>query len=165
MEKSTRIRLLDAGLDLLGREGFRKWSLRAVEDEAGAPHGSVRHHFTNQQGLVRAMLKHLLATDMPRPYETVADQVRRWAGSEAGWTRARYELIVASFHDHDLAIAIISARDELIETLSSRISTPEMASITAFALDGLVLDALLRQLPADTIPTDHLIGALQDRRR
>lgn len=158
MEKSSREPMLRAGLDLLGRVGLKNWSMRAVEDEAGVPHGTARHHFSNQRGLVLAMVRHLLDVDRPSDGATVHDQVVRWVGIESGWTRARYELIVASFHDVELAAEIVRARDRLIEDLVDRGLNPTDATALAVSLDGFVLDAVLRRSPAARVDLDAILS-------
>lgn len=145
MEKSSRNDLLVAGLDLLGRVGFKDWSMRGVEDEAGVPHGTARHHFANQRGLIKAMVRHLLEADSPAEGESPLDQMARWLGEGVGWTRARYELMVASFHDDELAGELITARDQLIGILVARGIDRVTAASLGAAMDGLVLDAILRR--------------------
>lgn len=157
MEKSTREFLLDAGLKLLGRVGFRGWSMRGVEDEAGVPHGTARHHFTNQRGLVLEMVRHLLDGDLPSAGETPNQQTVRWLDTEAGRTRARYELIVASFHDEELATELVHGRDRLVAVLGERGLTKADATQLAAALDGMVLDALLRRLPPESVDPQRII--------
>ncbi|TQF67204.1 TetR/AcrR family transcriptional regulator [Rhodococcus spelaei] len=158
MEKSTREALLDAGLELLGRVGFRGWSMRGVEDEAGVPHGTARHHFANQRGLVLRMVRHLLDGDLPSPGETPHQQTARWLDVEAGRTRARYELIVASFHDDELATELVHGRDRLVAVLCERGLTKADAAQLAAALDGMVLDALLRRLPPESVDPQRIIN-------
>lgn len=156
VEKSTREALLDAGLDLLGRVGFRAWSMRGVEDEAGVPHGSARHYFANQRGLIVEVVRHLLDGDLPRPGETPKQQVARWLGPESGRTRARYELIIASFHDPDLAVELVRGRDRFVDILVERGMTSSDATELVAALDGLVLDALLRRHAPETLDPERI---------
>ncbi|GAB19229.1 putative TetR family transcriptional regulator [Gordonia effusa NBRC 100432] len=131
--------------------------MRGAEDAAGVPHGTARHHFNNQNGLVAAMVEHLLAIDTPAEGESVQQQVDRWLGTEADFTRARYELMVAAFHDSVLADKLTQSRDRLLSVLVHRGHDPSAAHHMGVALDGLVLDALLRRsLDADS-------GSLQAR--
>ncbi|WP_338887276.1 TetR/AcrR family transcriptional regulator [Rhodococcus sovatensis] len=165
MEKSTRDALLDAGLDLLGRVGFRGWSMRGVEDEAGVPHGSARHHFANQHGLVLNMVRHLLSGDRPRPGETPQDRIARWIEPELGRTRARYELIVASFHDAELAAELVRGRDQLITAVieETGIAAADAAEFAA-AMDGLLLDALLRRQGPNSIDARKIMDLFRHTR-
>ncbi|QRY63492.1 TetR family transcriptional regulator [Gordonia sp. PDNC005] len=158
MEKSTRIQMLEAGLTLLGEVGFRGWSMRRVEDTTGVPHGSARHHFSDQRGLVLAMVRHLLAVDLPRADETPTQQVSRWTGSELAYTRARYELIVAAFHDRELTDELVRGRDQLVAVLQARGMTKPDAAGLATALDGMILDAVLRRTPPDEIETQAVVN-------
>lgn len=146
--EKTRTHLLDSALRLLGQVGFRQWSMRAAEDAAGVPHGTARHHFHNQKGLVGAMVERLLAIDTPAEGESVQHQVDRWLGNDADFTRARYELMVAAFHDSTLADQLTQARDHLLSVLVDRGYDLSAAHHLGVALDGLVLDALLRRSPA-----------------
>ena len=44
-ETDRRTALLEASLRLIGRDGLRGVTHRAVEQEAGAPHGSTTYYF------------------------------------------------------------------------------------------------------------------------
>jgi len=123
--------------------------MRGVEDEAEVPHGSARHHFVNQRGLVLAMVRHLLESDLPQRDETLDEQIARWLGHELGRTRARYELMVASFHDDELAIELVRGREILIVALAEQGLTSDDAAELGTALDGFVLDNLLRRTSAE----------------
>ena len=70
------------GLDLLGRG----WVSSLVDERASktrraCPHGSARHYFANQRGLIVEVVRHLLDGDLPRPGETPKQQVARWLGA------------------------------------------------------------------------------------
>ena len=54
-DSSSRDRLLDAAIEIAGREGLRAVTYRAVAAKAGVAHGLVRHHFgTREQMLIEA---------------------------------------------------------------------------------------------------------------
>lgn len=139
-----------------GRVGFRAWSMRGVEDEAGVPHGSARHYFANQRGLIVEVVRHLLDGDLPRPGETPKQQVARWLGPESGRTRARYELIIASCHDPDLAVELVRGRDRFVDILVERGMTSSDATELVAALDGVVLDALLREQAPEGVDPERI---------
>ncbi len=157
MEKSTREVLLDAGLELLGRVGFRQWSMRGVEDWADVPHGSARHYFANQCGLVLGVVHHLLDGDLPPPGETPGQQISRWLGPESKRTQARYDLVIASFHDAELATELVRGRDRLLVVLIERGMTSLDSADLIAALDGLVLDALLRRRIPEAVNPERII--------
>ncbi|MDP0400155.1 TetR/AcrR family transcriptional regulator [Tsukamurella strandjordii] len=154
MEFETRKHLLDAGLELLARVGFREWSLRGAEDEAGVPHGTARHYFTNKQGLVVAMLRHMLDLDLPQIGESPVDQVRRLLGPNVALTRARYEFVVASFHDPALSAELVRGRERLVRMFVERGLSEEISVSLIAAVDGHILDCILRRRALDDPATD-----------
>lgn len=145
MEKSTRGRILDGALELLGTRGASAFSARAVEDVAGVPHGSVRHHFGDAAGLRRAMVDRLLELDLEdaaaRPLATIAS----WLGEHRARTAARYELMLMSLGEPPLGEALVRGRDAATATAAAAIGIPaERAAGLVAAVDGLVLDTMLR---------------------
>lgn len=144
MEKSTRARLLDAGLDLLGTAGARRCTARAAEDAAGVPHGSVRHHFRHHAGFLAALVEHLYALDSPTAGETFDDTVRRWLGSERTRTRARYELALLATHDPGFREPFVAGRERYVAGLAATGLPRDAAARAVAMIDGLVLDAMIR---------------------
>lgn len=136
--------------------------MRAVEDEAGVPHGTARHHFSNQRGLVIAMVRHLLAGDLQVGARSPQEQIDRWLGAEVGRTRARYELFVAAFHDPELAAELVAARERLCIALVDQGVLEVEAAQLAAALDGLVLDAVLRRRTGRSIDVDGVVERFRD---
>lgn len=155
MEKSSRERLVEAGLAVLGREGGTRFSARATESEAGLPHGSVRHHLGGIDGLLDAMVEHLLRAEMERAVVDPEATVRDWLGPHRDRTQARYELTTQAFRNPELRDSLVAARDRVIADVATGLGIPSSrAAVLILALDGLVLDALLRG------NTDILPGAL-----
>ncbi|MCJ0905908.1 hypothetical protein [Rhodococcus sp. ARC_M6] len=70
---------------------------------------------------------------------------------------ARYELVIASFHDAELAAELVRGRDRLIAVLCDRGLALSDATELATALDGMVLDALLRRLPTHSVDPQRVI--------
>lgn len=145
---------------MLGGGGFRTWSVRAAENEAGVPHGSARHHFTNQRGMILAMVRRLVELDGPRDGEQPGDQVRRWLSTDIARTRARYELAVASMHDDELAAELVRGRDTIVGSLVAAGMDLTDAREVVSALDGYVFDAVLRRRdPTEAAAdVDRIIG-------
>lgn len=145
MEKNSRERLLDAGLQLLGSRGARAATARAAEDAAGLPHGSMHHHFGNQTGYLRALTEYLLRLDAPRPGETPPQTVRRWLTDDQLSTRARYELTLLGVREAHIGTSIVEARDSYVHLLVESGVPRPLARMLVAALDGVVLDGLLRR--------------------
>jgi AcrR family transcriptional regulator len=136
-------RLVDAGLALLAEEGAAGVTVRSVEGRAGVPHGSVRHHFGGLDGLRHALVDGLLAREAPRD-EPVEGVVRRWLGPDAAIARARYELMLLASRDEALRTKVLQGRQVFVDQLVALGVAPVSARSLVAMLDGLVLDALLR---------------------
>lgn len=148
--ENSRTRLLDSALDLLGRGGAGSLTVRAVEEAAALPHGSVRHHFGDRGGLVRALFDHLADRDVPpavgdgdSPTKAVAAALRHWLGSGRTVALARYELFLMAARDPALRPPLLAARERFVALAARRVSADTAPAVVA-ALDGLVLDALVR---------------------
>jgi AcrR family transcriptional regulator len=145
---SSRVRLLDSALSLLGRGGPGALTVRAAEDAAGLPHGSVRHHFGDRAGLVRALFDQLAERERPAAADAPgggdpAAAIAHWLGPGRELTLARYELFLMAARDPGLRAPLIQARDRFVALAAQRVGAEAAPAVVA-ALDGLVLDALVR---------------------
>ena len=151
MEKTSKTRLLDAALTILGREGAGALTVRAAEDAAGLPHGSVRHHFGDRGGLVRALFDHLADREGPVAAGRApaggggdpAAAIAQWLGPGRELTLARYELFLMAARDPALRAPLVEARDRFVALAARRVGDAAAPAVVA-ALDGLVFDALVR---------------------
>ena len=143
MENSTRQILLDAALEILGHDGAASFTIRAVEATAGVAHGSVRHHFGDRAGMVGALFEHLAERERAHARGDAADTLEQWLGPGRTLTLARYELFLMAARDSSLRPPLITARDEFVAQAADRVGE-EAARTMVAALDGLVLDALVR---------------------
>ncbi len=142
---SGRQRLVQAGFDVLARHGAAGFGVRAVEKEAGLPHGSVRHHFTDRAGLLAALVDSLLTRDLQHlddPPDRIVDRLLR---AERDRTLARYELMLMAMREPDLRARLIAGRERLVDVGVRRGLSRSTARAYVAALDGQVLDALLRE--------------------
>jgi len=143
MEKSSRMRLLDAALELLGRLGVAALTVRGTEDAAGLPHGSVRHHFGDRAGMVAALFDHLADREGAPADGPIVAALEQWLGPGRELTLARYELFLMAARDPTLRVPLIRARDRFVAAAAARVG-PAAAPTLVAALDGLVLDGLVR---------------------
>ncbi|MCA0307000.1 MAG: TetR/AcrR family transcriptional regulator [Actinobacteria bacterium] len=168
MEKSVPDRLVDASLALLAGQGGGAVTVRAVEASAGVPHGSVRHHFGGLAGLRAALVDGLLAAERVGPPDagtagepTVDELVDWWTGDGSALATARYEVMLMARREPGLRQVFLAARDALVSRITATgVATPDAEALLAM-LDGLVLDALLRDRPPDlTLWRNSLTAAL-----
>ena len=133
---------MDAALALLGRVGASGMTLRAVEVAAGLPHGSVRHHFGGRAGMVGALFDRLSARE-GGPFESILEAIEHWLGPGRELTLARYELFLLAARDPALRAPLVRARERYVAVAADLVGPDAAAGVVA-ALDGLVLDALVR---------------------
>ena len=143
MERASRARLLDAALELLGRTGAASLTVRATEDAARLPHGSVRHHFADRAGMVAALFDHLAEREGGPVDGDITVALEHWLGPGRVLTLARYELFLMAAREPSLRAPLVRARDRFIAAAAQRVGAAAAPALVA-ALDGLVLDALVR---------------------
>ena len=160
MEKS-RERLLDAALDLLGREGAGRLSVRAVEEAAGLPHGSVRHHLGDRAGLVKALFGRLAEREVVAADAGPAAAIAHWLGPGRELTLARYELFLMAARDPALRPELVAARERFVARAAERVGAEAAPGVVA-ALDGVVLDALVRGID-DPARIERILAGLLGR--
>jgi AcrR family transcriptional regulator len=139
----TPDRLLDAALDLLGEGGAAGLTVRAVEKAAGLPHGSVRHHFGDRAGLVRALFGRLAQRESPAAAGGPVAAMQHWLGPGRGITLARYELFLLAARNPSLRAELVAERERFVALAAQQVG-PDAAPAVVAAIDGLVLDALIR---------------------
>jgi len=143
VENDSPTRLLDAALELLGRAGAASLTVRASEDAASLPHGSVRHHFGDRAGMIAALFDHLAEREGGPVEEPTAAALEHWLGPGRTLTLARYELFLMAARDPTLRPPLIRARDRFVAAAARRVDATA-APVLVAALDGLILDALVR---------------------
>ncbi|MDQ3319751.1 MAG: TetR family transcriptional regulator [Actinomycetota bacterium] len=141
--RASRTRLLDAALELLGRSGAASLTERATQDAAGLPHGSVRHHFGHRSAMVAALFDHLAEREGLPVQGDAADALEHLLGPGRTLTLARYELFIMAARDPTLRAPLVRARDRFVAAAAERVGAGAAPAVVA-ALDGLVLDALIR---------------------
>lgn len=130
--------------------------MRAVEDAAGLPHGSVRHHFGARRGLLIALFDHLERLESPTPPGSTAagqapvdavsgllDAIEGWIGPGRTVALARYELFLLAARDAELRAPLVRARERFVAQAQTAVGAERAPGVVA-AIDGLVLDALVR---------------------
>lgn len=143
VENRSGIRLLDAALEILGCAGAASLTVRATEEAAGLPHGSVRHHFGDRAGMIVALFDHLAEREGVPVEVPTASELEHWLGPGRTLTLARYELFMMAARDPTLRPPLIRARDRFVAAAARRVDASAAPSLLA-AIDGLVLDALIR---------------------
>jgi DNA-binding transcriptional regulator YbjK len=164
-----RTSLLDAALHVIGTRGLREATHRAVEAEAGVPHGSVTYYFGTREGMLAAAVERMrdleegraaaLAQQLVMAFatsssESVIDAVAEGAAAmfEDGMllAQARYELLLAGSRDpalgelmHECTRVFWQLAKPVVIAAGSEDPEGDARIIMAM-LDGLFFDAVTK---------------------
>lgn len=163
--EETRQRLLEAAISQLAAEGMRGLTHRKVEARAGVSQGSAKYHFGSTEGMVEAVVQHMVdveAMSILRPSPEVvaqsqaagfpteelmamANRVFEELLSRGDLLRARYVLFVHAADRPELQEIIRRGRDVFVAEIGDHLVTPdpELGARFVIALvDGMVLHQL-----------------------
>lgn len=156
--------LADAAVDVVGDEGLRGLTHRAVEVRAGLPSGTCSYHFPTRRALITAMLDRIAELDRADIDRLVNGRelgpvtlveagtavLANWLGPARARTRARLLLML----DPQCRQLAESTRDSLAEgflALATALAgDAERGGLLVAVVDGLVVDELTR----GTTPVD-----------
>ncbi|WP_033343020.1 TetR/AcrR family transcriptional regulator [Catenuloplanes japonicus] len=160
---SRQEQLLDAAIDVLGTQGTRALTHRAVDAAASMPAGSATNYFKTRDALVSAVVARFVARDraawqaiagfvQPTSADGLAaaltGYVRRALGPERAVTVARYALFVEAALRPELRAPLAVSAQELRTWASDRLRAigsadpdRECAALLDY-VDGLLLHQL-----------------------
>ena len=122
-----RTLLLDAALELVGTQGMRGLTHRAVDTAAGLPAGSTSNYFRTREALVLGIVERFIARERamvtgprdevdPTP-DGVATALGRYVdralGPDRAVTLARYAILVETAQNPDLREGMAPGADEV----------------------------------------------------
>ena len=181
--------LLDAAITVVAEQGMRGLTHRAVETQAGLPHGSTTYYFGTRHDLVVALMQHMAETgrravepiarqltlamaDRSREFDvdTVADGLIQWIDVAASMELARYELQVTSARDPEMKQLMIDTCDifrQLCEpvVIACGSKNPERDStVMQAAVDGFMFKRVTIGMTDETIKRGIrvMLGAIGD---
>ncbi|MDZ7728892.1 MAG: TetR family transcriptional regulator [Dehalococcoidia bacterium] len=104
-EGSTRTRLLDATVAVLGRDGLHALTLEAVAAQAGVSKGGLLYHFPSKQQLVETLIRELIDAFAAE----VEQRASELAGVRGRWSRAYLDTTDAEQDNAGRWLAALSA--------------------------------------------------------
>jgi AcrR family transcriptional regulator len=120
---NTRIRILDAAIELLVADGYPRLSIAAVGERAGLTRAAVIYHFVGRDALLEAIVSYLLDKRLELYWEAVrdvpasADQIAIFV--DAYWQQVNSDLFVA-FVELTVAARTDQALADVVEPALSR---------------------------------------------
>jgi DNA-binding transcriptional regulator YbjK len=175
-----RTTLLDAAIEIVGTQGMRGLTHRAVDTTAGLPAGSTSNHFRTREALLRGVVDRFVARERgmaegprgevePTPNGiagSLGEFCRLATGAGRVVTLARYAILVEAAQKPGLAPLLARGADQ-VDTwaldLIARAGSPDPArdeAVLANYVTGLVLHQL--SLPAPDFDPVPRLAALID---
>jgi AcrR family transcriptional regulator len=145
-------RLADAAIEVLGTEGMRALTHRAVDARAQLPQGTCSYHFPTRNALLTAALERIAELDLAESEDRdLASVLSAWAGSPR--TRARFMLMLDPQARRDLGDAATRLADAFVDRAERLTGSRSRARLLIGLIDGLLLDELTRgPVPSDDRP-------------
>jgi AcrR family transcriptional regulator len=167
---TTREQLLDAAIELLATDGMRAVTHRAVEQRAGASHGSTTYHFGSRTALLGELLRHVAEhderairevlgsveppTDVSEPeLAAMIASVLSVVAVDRTYALARYELFLYAARHSEFQPEVVRWRGlfvtgiEPLMRAGGATDPPRSARWFVAALDGILLDQLVNPDP------------------
>ncbi|PRY68836.1 TetR family transcriptional regulator [Glaciihabitans tibetensis] len=178
---STKIRALDAGIELVGTEGLRALTHVRVDDRAALPRGSTSNWFRTRDALFSGVIDHIVDREMAavtaRAPVTAAELVEQLAalvefttGENRTLTTARLALFMEASHNPTLRQSVAAGRAAMeasMHAVLQRLGVGESHRVAAAAAimacaEGQILHRIARGDTSDPRPTFDVVvrGAL-----
>jgi DNA-binding transcriptional regulator YbjK len=156
--------IADAAIDVLGRDGLRALTHRAVDTRAGLPQGTCSYHHRTRRSLLAAVLRRIADLDRadiaaagarnasaaaapavgPPAVDRAVAVLRQWLGPGRIRTRARLVLMLDAEARRDLGPEADRLAGEFVEGATAALGSAERARLMVALLDGLTADELVR---------------------
>ena len=179
----TKLRALDAAIDLVGSEGLRALTHARVDARAGLPPGSTSNYFRTRAALLSGVVDRILERELPGvgaafSPASAADFVQALCGlfeytttANRTLTTARLVLFMEATHNVGLREALSRGRAAMkssVEPVLAELgaSDPQGAADAIMAcFEGLILHRIARDEETDPFPTfDLLVKAALEHR-
>jgi DNA-binding transcriptional regulator YbjK len=172
---TTRIRVVEAAVELVGTEGLRALTHARVDDRAGVPRGSTSNYFRSHQALLSGVVDGIVDRELPAvdvafspssPDELVdalCGLFEHLTTVNQTVTTARLVLFMEASHNAVLRDALSRGRaamEALAVVALARLSArdPHTAGIAVAAcFEGLLLHRIARHDPTDPRPTFDMV--------
>jgi DNA-binding transcriptional regulator YbjK len=172
----TKLRVLEAAVELLGTEGLRALTHARVDEQAGLPKGSTSNYFRTRAQLVTGVSNWISerelteADDMATAPHSAADLVETLAagidfltGPNRSMTAARLTLFMEANHNADIRAAVSQTRNVMEHSIVAAMARlgaadPYAAGLALMACcEGIILHRIARHDDTDARPLLRLV--------
>jgi DNA-binding transcriptional regulator YbjK len=150
-DADRKVLIADAAIDVLGRDGLRGLTHRAVDARAGLPQGTCSYHHRTRRSLLGAVLNRIADLDRADMVDVPADRVEaavkvlgRWLGPGRVRSRARLVLMLDAEARRDLGEEAERLAGGFVAGATATVGDATRARLLVALLDGIVADDLIR---------------------
>lgn len=144
--------IADAAIDVLGRDGLRALTHRAVDTRAGLPQGTCSYHHRTRRSLLAAALNRIAQLDRADMavsagtglVDAAVVVLGRWLGPGRVRSRARLVLMLDAEARRDLGEEAGRLAGGFVAGATATIGDAGRARLLVALLDGVVADELIR---------------------
>lgn len=152
--EEARRRLIEAGIEIFGRQGYESASTRAIAEKAGVNLAAITYHFVNKEGLYRAVAEHIAAR-IGTPAAVATMQQVESALQDPQLSKERVRQLLDELFD---GFVVTLLADQAPNEIWTRFIFRELMNSTS------IFDILNEQVVQKTIfPCAALIGRLLDK--
>ena len=174
----TRLRVLEAAVELLGTEGLRALTHARVDEQAGLPRGSTSNYFRTRAALLTGVGDWIVETELsqvgaaaaiPQTRADLVDMlcglVEVVTGPNRTLTAARLTVFMEANHDPEIRASVSRGRtamEEYLLTTLTRLGAtdPLVGTHTLMACaEGVILHRIARHDDSDPRPLFALVVA------
>src|SRR4029453_1923783 len=152
----TKVRVLEAAVELLGTEGLRSLTHARVDEQAGLPKGSTSNYFRTRAQLVTGVSNWISEREL-----TEADDMA--AAPPPSMTAARLTLFMEANHNADIRAAVSQTRSVMEHSIVAAMARlgaadPYAAGLALMACcEGIILHRIARHDDTDARPLLRLV--------
>jgi DNA-binding transcriptional regulator YbjK len=138
--------LADAAIDVIGGDGLRALTHRAVDTRAGLPQGTCSYHYPSRRALLAAVLERIAALDRAEVEQgpELATVLTHWLSAARVRTRARLILMLDPEARAELAGVADRLASGFVDRAAEVVGDRARARRLVGLLDGLAVDELIR---------------------
>jgi DNA-binding transcriptional regulator YbjK len=173
---STKVRALDAAVELVGTQGLRALTHARVDERAGLPKGSTSNYFRTRESLLLGVVEWIAELEvaavgaaMVTPQsgaelvDLMCDLMEIWTRQNRVLTAARLTMFMEAAHHAGIRAVLAlgrAAMEQSVTSMLARLGAPDPTT-SAYALaaccEGVILHRIARHDDTDPRPLFELV--------
>ena len=129
--ENTREALIEAALEIFGRDGYQAASTRSIADKAGANQALINYHFKGKEGLYHAVFEYI-AEQMTQGMGQIAEDIRKNLETVENQTKAEQTAFAIASLEKIISRLVHMMNSNLTKHWSTNILREQQSPTAAF---------------------------------